>query len=64
MDKVNELRAPILNMRKAKVYAAHPQIKALHEELLALPCCQLHGTVSVLLKVKKCMSDDRDMSLV
>ena len=47
-------------MWKAEVYAARPQVKALHQELLALPRCQLHGTVSVLLKVKKCMRDDRE----
>ena len=49
MDKVNVLRAPLLNMRKARAYAARPDVQALHKEMAALPRCAKHGTVSTIL---------------
>ena len=49
MDKVNALRAPLLNMRKARAYAARPDVQALHKEMASLPRCAKHGTVSTIL---------------
>ena len=49
MDKVNALIAPLLNMRKARAYAARPEVQALHEEMTSLPHCAKHGTVSTIL---------------
>ena len=49
MDKVNELRAPALNMRKARAYAALPKVQALHAQLATLPRCAKHGTVSTIM---------------